>query len=498
MPTLRERIDESSVRVVFLTLPKGRKRGTGMTFFGGDPVASLESAGAAPPYRWVNGKPELVAFQDVKKVNGRGGADDQLAGFWYTPKQDERAIVWMLAPDRTFAGVELHPEGWQKSVALACGGGQQVGYGYRKFVQDPDRALLWSGSSKSMIELFAPDRSRGTMAHAVADGIQGGKVNYGGPEVHACLWRGTSETFEDLHPTGMLSSEVLGVGDGEQVGSTMDEEFRMYAALWKGSAASHANLGPEGFRRSGAYACARGLQVGWVAELDQGMLTRATVWSGAADERLDLQQHLPEPWNVSSAIDLHVDGDRLRVIGSATQAVKSGGYEINAGQVPVLWEMKLRIAEPPAPRRAAVVVSAPPATAEPESPERRIDRVVEEFAGAVIAKDFKSAHARLAPWIAKKLTAAKLRAFVKEHLLDDSAPADFQSSGNDITLDQLRELGDHEIPEAVTAENFRQWMMLDFTPDPDAGSELDYNLRLWLIVVEVGGAMKIGYLEPEY
>jgi hypothetical protein len=295
----------------------------------------------------------------------------------------------------------------------------------------------------------------------------------------------------------MLSSEVLGVGDGEQVGSTMDEEFRMFAALWKGSAASHVNLGPEGFRRSGAYACARGFQVGWVAELDQGMLTRATLWSGSPDERLDLQRHLPEPWNVSSAIDLHVDGDRLRVIGAATQAVKSGGYEMNAAQVPVLWEIRLRTAEPPV-RRAAVAVPSPIATAEPESPERRIERVVEEFAGAVIAKDFKAAHARLAPWIANKLGATRLRAFIKEHLLDDSAPADFQSSGNDITLDHLRELGEHAIPDAVAAENFRQWMMLDFTPDPDAGSELDYILRLWLIVVEIDGAMRIGYLEPEY
>jgi hypothetical protein len=41
-------------------------------------------------------------------------------------------------------------------------------------------------------------------------------------------------------------------------------------------------------------------------------------------------------------------------------------------------------------------------------------------------------------------------------------------------------------------------MILDFTPDPDAGSDLDYNLRLALIVVEIEGAMKIAYLEPEY
>jgi hypothetical protein len=40
--------------------------------------------------------------------------------------------------------------------------------------------------------------------------------------------------------------------------------------------------------------------------------------------------------------------------------------------------------------------------------------------------------------------------------------------------------------------------MLAFTPDDDAGSALAYDLRLWLIVVEIEGAMKIGSFEPEY
>lgn len=499
MPTLLERIDESSVKVVFLPLPKGRKRGSGMTFCGADPIASIESAGAAPPYRWVNGRPELVGFQDIKKVNARGGSEDQLVGFWYTPKQDERAIVWTLAPDGALAAVELHPQGWQKSIALACGGSQQVGYGYQKFAKDPRRALLWSGSPESMIVLTGPDPLRETIANAVADGIQAGNVSLGGPSVHACLWRGSSETFEDLHPARMLASEVLGVGDGQQVGSTGDDEFRTFAALWTGRARSHVNLGPEAYKQSRACACALGFQVGWMAKLDRGMLTRAVVWGGSAEQLLDLQDFLPEPWNVSTALALHVDGDRLRVIGSATQAVKSGNYEVNAGQVPVVWEMRLRIAEPPARRGAALRAAKAPAAAAAESPERRIDRVVDDFAEAVIAADFKVAHALLAPWLQKKMTAAKLRAFVKEHLLDESAPADFQSSGNDSTLEELRGfVQERDIPQAVTAENFRQWMMLDFTPDPDAGSTLDYNLRVWLIVVEIEGAMKIGYFEPEY
>ena len=52
------------------------------------------------------------------------------------------------------------------------------------------------------------------------------------------------------------------------------------------------------------------------------------------------------------------------------------------------------------------------------------------------------------------------------------------------------------IADEVTSANFRQWMSLEFTPDPDGESALDYCLRLWLIVVDVDGAMLIGHLEP--
>jgi hypothetical protein len=177
----------------------------------------------------VSGDPEPIGFQGVKKVNARGGSEDQLVGFWYTPKQDERGIIWTLAPHGALAEAELHPQGWQKRVALACGGGQQVGYGYQEFAKDPRRALPWSCPPKSMIVPTGPDPSRETIANV--DGIQGGNVSLGGPSVHACLWRGGAETFEDPHPAGMLASEVLGVGGGQQVSSTCHDDFPTLAAL---------------------------------------------------------------------------------------------------------------------------------------------------------------------------------------------------------------------------------------------------------------------------
>jgi hypothetical protein len=39
-------------------------------------------------------------------------------------------------------------------------------------------------------------------------------------------------------------------------------------------------------------------------------------------------------------------------------------------------------------------------------------------------------------------------------------------------------------------------MWLDFTPDPESGALVDYCLRLYVIVVDLDGVMKIGHLEP--
>ena len=392
MPSLRERVDLASITVTLLPLPKGKKRGSGVGFCGQEPVALVKGAAAAPPYRWVNGKPEILTYQDVKKIGASGTSRSQIAGLWYTPKHDERALVWTRDAAGEMTGVELHPAKWQKSNALACSDTQQVGYGYEKFAEDPCRALLWEGSRESLVVLTGPDPAVETYGKGVADGIQVGYVG-GARQRHGCLWRGTTESHIDLHPPSdrLVGSDILGAGDGQQVGHVWDEEMANGAALWDGSPESFVSLAPAGFVRSTAWACARGFQVGWAGKDDRGMQVRAILWSGSADDFLDLQEFLPAPWNVSQALALLVDGNRLRILGTAQQAVKSGGYEMNAGEVPVIWE---------------------------------IDR-------------------------------------------------------------------------AVTADTFRQWLCLDFTPDPDAGAGVDYCLRLWLIIVEIDGVMKVGHLEPE-
>src|SRR5262249_54977816 len=145
---------------------------------------------------------------------------------------------------------------------------------------------------------------------------------------------------------------------------------------------------PDGFVRSRAVRCANGLQVGWASREGRSMMLRAVLWNGAADDYLDLQNFISEPWNASWAQDLFVDGDRLLILGSAQQAVKQNGYEMDAGTRPVVWELKLKIAEPRrAPALPAVVLAPPPISAAPPSAEQKVQRVAADFAQAVIDRD---------------------------------------------------------------------------------------------------------------
>jgi hypothetical protein len=522
MPRLQERLDVTSITVTFLSLPKGRKSASAIGFCGNDPIATIEGPGnAAPPWRWVNGKPEQLTFESVKKITASNSSSNQVVGLWYTPKEDERALVWTRDGD-AMRGVELHPEKWQKSNALACGDGQQVGYGYVKFAKDPCRALLWNGSRESMVVLTGPDPELEVMGNGVSAGIQVG--SYGGSmRKHACLWKSSAETFVDLHPGGdLVGSEATAAGDGQQVGIAWHGELAGRAALWSGSPETYRNLGPEGFVRSRASHCARGFQTGWVARNGRGMLIRAALWNGAADDWLDLQDFLPDPWTASWVRGLSISGDRLRILGTAQQAVMSGNYEVNAGQAPVIWEARLRIAEEPTSIYESSVTQIAIGTGAAAAPssEQQIAKAADDFGQAIVKRDFKTARTLLAPWLQKQVTAKKLQTLIEKHRISDDAPEDCTVTGNDSTLDELRshykeyhnddatrtltttqEFGEWgppsiSIANEITPANFRQWMWIDFTPDPDSGALVDYCLRLYVIVAEVDGVMTIGYLEP--
>ena len=111
------------------------------------------------------------------------------------------------------------------------------------------------------------------------------------------------------------------------------------------------------------------------------------VWNGAADHYLDLQDFLAEPWNASWPTDLHVDGNRLRILGTAQQVIRQDRYEMDGGKVPVLWEITLRetVARRPAIVAAPVIAAAATSGASvPASDDELIAAVASASAQAIV------------------------------------------------------------------------------------------------------------------
>ena len=133
------------------------------------------------------------------------------------------------------------------------------------------------------------------------------------------------------------------------------------------------------------------------------------------------------------------------------------------------------------------------------------------FARAVIDGNFTAAHALFAPWLQRAVSTDALRQAIEEKLRELNEewdvdaliyPSDFSVSGNSSTLQSLREECDWRPPRpiapAVTDENFRQWMFVQFLPDEDDERiEFDAWFDCWFILVETEGEPRIGYFELE-
>ncbi len=142
-----------------------------------------------------------------------------------------------------------------QSYAFGTNGIQQVGYGKVSYPDGPDRALLWSGSAASAV---------------------------------------------DLTPSGFYRSRALGVSGGQQVGSGhLNGYGPMHALLWSGSAASAVDLNPSGFDESEAYGTNGTEQVGFGYPA-WSQFGHALIWSGTADSVVDLNQFLPSSWSSST------------------------------------------------------------------------------------------------------------------------------------------------------------------------------------------------------
>ena len=146
--------------------------------------------------------------------------------------------------------------------------------------------------------------------HLAVDGQVVGAEEYfspslGGATTDALLWTGPADASIDLNPTGYVTSEAVGIGGNQQVGSAAIEVspnvYQEHGLLWSGSAASAVDLNPVGFTASQAYGSDGVHQVGWgTAQLP--FVDVAVLWSGTAASGVELEP--PTGFYISEAFSV--------------------------------------------------------------------------------------------------------------------------------------------------------------------------------------------------
>ena len=132
-----------------------------------------------------------------------------------------------------------------------------------------------------------------------------------------------------------------------------------------------------------------------------------------------------------------------------------------------------------------------------------MEKAYEEFAGQfaqrIVRKEYESARELLAPWLHDTVSAVQLEEMVRENCKELPAPAEFDVDSNSCGLEDLT-VDPHSpptrpLPGEITPQNYRQWMVIQFKPAEDDETGYDACFDLWMALVEVNGALKIGYLE---
>jgi hypothetical protein len=280
------------------------------------------------------------AFTDLGPGTAYGVGDGQQVGstsFGY-------AALWTGTPESI---VYLNPTGWNTSVAMGVGGGQQVGVANQQRTCGEKKGgcgsgtytvmqpFLWTGSAESAVNLTPFNLGYGGGQAYGTDGVQqvgAGRqqVSLGGySQPFAVLWTGTADSAVSLNPAGSTESTAYAVAGGQQVGYIYSFH---HAALWTGSAASVVDLHPAGYELSDARAT-NGVQQagsGWVASPAQVNRQHALVWSGSAASVVDLNQFMPLGFTQANATGIDAAGN---VVGTAVKGSADGTASTHA----VMW-----------------------------------------------------------------------------------------------------------------------------------------------------------------
>jgi hypothetical protein len=324
---------------VISLLPPGADTSLPRTTYSGIQAGNVGFGGALGPGYWLNGNPNswqsLGSYPDGAWCEEHWGT--AFAG--YTIRIDAfgddfaEAVLWEL--NSGIVETSLHPPGAIQSRAEAVHGFEQGGS--VAFTENDNRAALWSGSAASLIDLH-PAGAGDSYVLGMGPGQQVGYATL--PFSHACIWSGSPESFVDLHPVNqglenLLASQGAQTDGTTQVGWIIFENGLItdHPALWQGTPESMVDLLPTGWRDGKALGVADGRQAGY-ARRSLGTAFdddyRALLWSGSAEDRVDLGAILPPgQFERSFAYDVWTEGSHWYVIGAA---VRTGG-----GLEPLLW-----------------------------------------------------------------------------------------------------------------------------------------------------------------
>jgi len=240
--------------------------------------------------------PGSAASWPSPTLAGAGGT--QLVGNVHFPpapstsdSYEPHAMLWSGS-----TGIDLNPDGYTKSSALATDGLQQVGYG-----------------------LIGPGMGTGLS--------------------QPLLWNGSANAVNLIQGTSWDLGRATGVSNGQQVGYAANLGGSFQAMLWSGNASSGTDLNPTGFASSQATAIASGFVAGQATTA--GQVTHAVVWTVANGNvtNLDLDNYIPGNYAgptitmnaYATSVDSHGD------VAGYLQLTDTTTY--TSTTVPVLWQL---------------------------------------------------------------------------------------------------------------------------------------------------------------
>lgn len=242
-------------------------------------------------------------------------------------------IAWGVVPTTVrYVAIDLFSDGHGSMSGWGIGDGEQVGDYVVACTGRPricgqlgtERALLWSGSASSLVNLH-PDGFTASSGSATSGGVQIGFGRIAG-HTHALKWAGSASSVMDLHPTGFDSSEAVGIS-GDQVAGFGRIADAPHALLW--TSGGVVDLHPRGFSGSRALATDGSKQVG---EGDG----HALLWTGSANSFVDLHPYYVRSFVPSSSIQYT---DPCPLSSSIAQGV-SGDQQVGSGKTACGWETR--------------------------------------------------------------------------------------------------------------------------------------------------------------